>query len=130
MARNGLLAASLALAGVVLMACDSPIAGVDPDTGIELQVTRGPIQPVAREGESNEAPVEGAVVEVRATVGDGRLSVVTDAAGLGRAMLRPGAYRVRVTDCPGAMSLPAEELVTVTAGRLETTTLSCDTGIR
>ena len=94
-----------------------------------VSVTRGPIQPVAQEGELNEEPVGGAVVLVRASSG-GSAEAVTGADGTAVLRLLPGSYRVAVTECPGALTLPGDAQVIVTEGRMESVALSCDTGIR
>lgn len=113
-----------------LAACTPSILGTDPATGFDLLVTRGPIQPVARAGEDNSSPVEGALVRIRRTDGSGEARVRTDAKGKALVPLVPGAYRVEVRECPGAMSLPSAADASVRSGRLTVLEFSCDTGIR
>ncbi len=113
-----------------LAACSPSILGTDPNTGFDILVTRGPIQPVAREGEDNSAPVEDALVLIRRTDASGDTRVRTDAAGNVIALLVPGDYQVEVRECPGAMSLPAPTAASVTPGELTALAFSCDTGIR
>lgn len=118
------------LAGISsLVGCGASFFGDDPATGVTVSVTRGPIRPVAREGEVNEEPVAGAVVQVRASSG-GSAEAVTGTGGTAVLQPQPGDYRVTVTQCPGALALPGGAAVTVTEGRIESVTLSCDTGIR
>jgi hypothetical protein len=115
---------------MLLIACGSSILGTDPDTGFDILVTRGPIQPVAQEGEDNSAPVGDAVVRIRRTDGSGDARVRTEEDGTVRVLLIPGVYRVEVRDCPGAMSLPSPLDGTVNQGELTPIEFSCDTGIR
>jgi hypothetical protein len=121
----------LVLAGAFWLAgCAPSILGADPGTGFDILVTRGPIQPVAREGEDNSSPVQGALVHIARTDASGDTRVHTDAEGRALAALVPGNYRVEVRECPGAMSLPAAAAASVQAGRLTVLEFSCDTGIR
>lgn len=129
--RSPRLAAVLGALAVVTGACAPGATPLDPATGVEVQVLRWPTQPVARDGENDTAPVAGAVVVVQRAVGGAAARAVTDSTGTARVPLPPGAYRVSVTTCPGAMSLPREPAeVSVTAGSLAAATLLCDTGIR
>lgn len=113
-----------------LTACTESIVGTDPDTGLDILVTRGPIQPVAREGEDNSAPVEDALVLIRRTDASGEIRVRTSGDGKAIALLVPGDYRVEVRECPGALSLPDPIAASVAAGELRALSFSCDTGIR
>ncbi len=123
--RSAGAAVALAMAG-----CGSSISGADPATGIDAIVLRGPIVPVAREGENDTAPVAGARVRVRATDGDGSAAATTGPAGRTRFDLRPGSYEVEVMVCPGALGLPEATPVALTVGTRMEVTLVCDTGIR
>ena len=110
------LGLAVVMAGVAAAAgCGTSILGGDPTTGVAVSVTRGPIQPVAQEGELNEEPVGGAVVQVRASSG-GSAEAVTGADGTAVLRLLPGSYRVAVTECPGALTLPGDAQVIVTEG--------------
>lgn len=113
-----------------LTACSPSILGTDPDTGLNILVTRGPIRPVAREGEDNSAPVQDALVRIRRTDGSGDTGVRTGADGVVVVPVVPGTYRVEVRECPGALALPDPISVTVVAGELATLAFDCDTGIR
>lgn len=108
--------------------CAEGLLGGDPTTGLDLQVTRSPIDPVARQDEPNFEPVPGAVAEVRR--GGARTRVTTDDEGRIRLSLEPGAYTVEVRECPGALSLPSPAEVRVERGALTSLRLDCDTGIR
>ena len=121
---------AVVLAGVAATACGSSILGTDVETGIEVLVMRGPLRPVAMEGEVNEEPVRGATVRVRGATGGGGAEAVTSADGLVALSLLPGEYRVDVIVCPGALSLPGEAPVSVEQGSIAAITLNCDTGIR
>lgn len=121
----------LLLAGALWFAgCAPSILGLDPGTGFDILVTRGPIRPVAREGEDNSRPVERALVHIERTDATGNTRVHTDAEGKALAALVPGEYRVEVRECPGAMSLPSVASSSVQAGHLTVLEFSCDTGIR
>lgn len=111
-----------------LGACDG-VLGDDPSTGLEVSVTRGPIEPVAREGEPNSAPVQNARVRIEAVDG-GSAEFRTNGNGRVRAPLVPGEYAVTVETCPGAISLPRPAAATVVRGSIAPVDLECDTGIR
>jgi hypothetical protein len=122
--------ALVALAVAVAAACGGSIIGVDPSTGLSVVVLRGPIQPVAMEGESNSEPVEGAVVRVRGLDRGGSTEGRTGVDGSVLLLLQPGSYEVEVRNCPRALLLPSPDTVEVRAGFTETIALECDTGIR
>lgn len=129
--RGGRLAVSVALLLAFATSCGGGILGSDPSTGLLVQVRKGPIEPVVREGEEdNSAPVPDAVVEVRAVGRSGEARVRTDGAGEARVPLEPGRYVVEVAICPLALGLPGPETATVVAGSLTPVRLECDTGIR
>ncbi|MFV1986852.1 MAG: hypothetical protein ACC682_06205 [Gemmatimonadota bacterium] len=109
--------------------CGASIVGNDFDTGLTVLVLRGPIEPVATEGEPDSEPVEGATVRIRGVDG-GSTEVRTRSDGTVVVLLLPGRYDVEVRDCPNAMSLPAPAAVDIVAGRIETIAFDCDTGIR
>ena len=112
-------------------ACSTGGGPLDPSTGVEVQVLKGPIQPVVREGERDTAPVAGAVVVIRTSGRSGTSRAATDSAGVARVPVPPGIHVVTVETCPGTMSLPKEsQTVSVTPGTYASTTLVCDTGIR
>lgn len=121
MSRRFAIASSLLL----LLGCATA-----PDDAVQvpIEVRKGPISPVVMDGDSNSAPVEGARVTLRS--GLVTRSYRTDAAGTALAEISPGTYEVRVTECPGALALPAPETVTVAAGGDTRIQLECDTGIR
>lgn len=114
---------------LLVAGCAGSLLGTDPETGLDLQVTRSPIDPVEREGEPNFAPVADAVVEVRKE-GGGSARATTDADGQVRLVLDPGRYAVEVEECPGALAFPPPAEVTVEAGAFTPLRLDCDTGIR
>lgn len=121
----------LVVAGALWLAgCAPSILGTDPDTGFDILVTRGPIQPVAREGEDNSRPVEGALVHIERIDASGDTRVRTGLDGRVLAALVPGDYRVEVRECPGAMVLPSAAVASVEAGQMTALDFSCDTGIR
>lgn len=122
-----------AMALVVLTAgCFNPSEPLSSDTGVLVEVSLWPIDPVQIEGEpARTRPAVDAHVVVLdgegREVADGR----TAADGAARIVLRPGTYLVRVDECPGAMSLPKEDAtIAVSAGAFASVALACDTGIR
>ncbi len=116
---------------VLLVACSgTTILGTDPGTGLIVTVRKGPIQPVAREGEENTAPVAGATVRIRLLASGERLTVTTGSDGRISTLLNPGAYEVRVVECPGALALPGPDTTLVVPGGFALVHLECDTGIR
>ena len=100
------------------------------DSGLEIHVARGPIQPVARQGEANTAPVPGATLRVTNQRDGAAVSARTDEQGVARLALESGTFEVRVVTCPGARHVPRPSTVTVTAGSVAVVRLECDTGIR
>lgn len=121
----------LAIAALLSATCSESGLSPDPDTGLDIRVLKGPIQPVEREGDPpNEAPVEDALVEVRTAAGREVARAVTDARGEARVDLAAGTYQIEVLRCPGAMSLPGPEEVDVPLGSYREVRLDCDTGIR
>lgn len=125
------VAVALLLLGLLgLAACGESIVGDDPDTGVAALVLRGPIHPVVQGDEPDEAPVEGARLEIEDVTGAGRVTVATGPDGRVRVLLRPGRYAVAVRSCPGALTLPGEVDVPVVDGEVAELILLCDTGIR
>jgi hypothetical protein len=113
------------------IACATAEEPLSPDTGIEVHVLKGPLQPVAQEGEPDTAPVVGALVSIAPAAGGRVRQGTTDTAGVVRVLVPAGTHRVSVEVCPGTMSLPKlVETVIVSAGTFAATTLVCDTGIR
>lgn len=125
--RVRFLAPVLALAA---LGCAASILGSDPETGLDVAVRKGPIQPVAQEGVEDTAPVEGARVRVRPVGESGRADGTTDGEGLVGFALPPGSYEVKVRECPGTLGLPGADTAQVGSGARTTVTLVCDTGIR
>ncbi len=119
----------LVAASAAATACSNDILGDDPNTGIDLTVVKGPIQPVVREGEDNTAPVEDAKVEFRRLDG-GRHTARTNALGEARVSLLPGTYVVTVLECPLTLALPDPDTVEVVSGQRQVLRQECDTGIR
>lgn len=130
MKRRFVLRTTVLVAAGMGAACGASILGVDPTTGLSVVVSRGPLQPVAMEGETNDEPVPGAAVRISATEGGGAEEVRTGTDGTARILVRPGRYRVKVTECPGALALPGDAVIDVEVGSFAPVALSCDTGIR
>lgn len=117
---------------VALTACAGGSTPLAPDTGATIEVHLWPVDPVEIEGQpSRTRPAVDAEFVVLDDDGDEVADGTTDAEGRARILLAPGTYRIRVVECPGAMSGPKEDgAVTVTAGAFATLVLTCDTGIR
>ncbi len=101
--------------------------------GVQGQATRGPISPVSRPGESNEAPFPGAVITIQTQSGAEVARQTTDSRGNYRVALAPGTYRVQGLPPASNQSLPrppAPQTVTVPANHYVTVNVSYDTGIR
>lgn len=116
-------------ATAVVGGCSDGILGRDPETGLEVAVYRGPLNPVEIPGQPNSEPVAEATVQVRRQDG-GRLQQRTDLDGRIRVPLETGEYMVEVLTCPGALTLPGAAAATVERGRFTVLRLDCDTGIR
>lgn len=132
----------------------APLPPPPPDTGIRGLVLIGPITPVAREGDPNEAPLAGAQVRVEEIrLPNARYSDppfvwngVTNAEGRFQVRTPPGKFRVTarqalvVFDPPAGTILQANNVgfpgsetsveVTVAEGRFSEVTLHLDSGIR
>jgi len=114
------------------LGCTGRAASLDPDTGIDVQVSLWPVDPVEIAGQpSRTRPAVDALVVVRDASGREVADDRTGADGSARFLLAPGSYVVSVEECPGAMSLPKENAsVEVSAGAFVAARLACDTGIR
>jgi len=100
------------------------------DTGLTVQVHRGPITPVTRMGVDNTAPVEQAVVRVVDAAGREVGRGKTNNKGEAHLPLKPGKYTVQVLACGQMRYLPEPEPVTITAEQPTKIRFDCDTGIR
>ncbi len=108
------------------------LASTSGASGIGGEVTAGPTCPVERPGDSACAvrPVRGAVLVVTDASGKEVARFTTDASGLFRIDLAPGSYTLATRPVTGLMGTPAQQHVTVAAGRLTEVTIGYDTGIR
>jgi len=100
------------------------------DTGLTVQVYRGPITPLTRIGVDNAAPVDRAVVRVLDHTGHEIKRGTTNTQGETHLALKPGQYTVQVMGCGEMRYLPEPETVTVSAQKLTKIRFDCDTGIR
>ena len=123
---------SASLIPLLVAACFGAADPIPPDTGVMVEVSLGPLDPVETEGQpSRTRPAAGARVVARDADGDRAAEGLTDANGVARLSVAPGRYVITIQECPGAMSLPKGDVtVDVEAGRLATAALTCDTGIR
>ncbi len=129
--RKHLLAGALLVAAGIATGCDAALLDLDAGTGtLEVLVRRGPINPVQREGELNDAPVHGARVAARPSSGGVVRHTSTDVMGFARFRVPAGRWTVVVEACPGAMHIPIAQTVDVQAGGFGGIRFDCDTGIR
>jgi len=125
-----LLAICFAAAGLVPAACGAPAA--TGDSGIEGQVTIGPMCPVERVDQPcPDKPFQAEVTVESAANGREMLRFTSGADGRFRVALAPGTYRL-VPRSPQGGALPrAEPLeVSVPQGQYETVDIRFDSGIR
>lgn len=103
------------------------------DTGIQGQVRSGPLFPTAQQGQTNDAPLSGAVITVLASNGSEAARGMSDNSGNYKIFLVPGTYQVqglpyhRYSTFP---SPPAPQTVVVPGHQIVTVNLAYDTGIR
>ncbi len=101
-------------------------------SGIQGQVTEGPIRPLDIDGQPNSAPLAGVVVVVKQN-GVEVARQTTDKNGDYKISVAPGAYQVVRQRVSGSFRFPrppAAQTATVTASQYTTVNLSYDTGIR
>ena len=120
------------LVSLALAACAGSPEPLASDTGVVAEVGLWPIDPVEVAGQpSRTRPAVGARVVALDGSGDEIAEGTTDGDGRARLLLPPGEYTIAVEECPGAMSLPKENVdVAVQAGSFASASLTCDTGIR
>jgi hypothetical protein len=123
-------AAFLAFAAILSTSCSNPGSQPPFDSELEIRVTRGPIEPVQRDGEENEIPAAHARVTVQQRGGRRVAQVETDDSGHAIVAVVSGDYALEVSGCPvGTMFSKGAEVV-VRAGERAQVHLICDTGIR
>ena len=103
------------------------------NSGIQGQVTRGPLTPVTQQGQTNEAPLPGVVITISKPKGSEVARQTTDSQGNYKILLAPGTYQVQGLMPTGSQFFPlppGPQTVTVAANQFLTFNLSYDTGIR
>ncbi len=100
------------------------------DTGLLVQVYRGPVTPVTQVGVENAAPVAGASVRVLDLTGKEVRRAATNLRGESVLTLAPGNYQIEVLACAGVRRLPEVETVIVKPQTMTKIRLDCDTGLR
>lgn len=102
-------------------------------SGVQGQVTRGPITPVSQQGQINEAPFPGVTIVVQRQNGAEVARQISDSHGNYKIGAAPGEYQV-VGLAPngnsGPPTPPAPQAVTVRTDQYATINVSYDTGIR
>ena len=102
-------------------------------SGIQGQVTRGPLSPVTQAGQTNTAPLPGVVIRVLTPEGTEQARQTTDSQGSYSIAVPAGIYKVQGLAPSGAQGFPtppAAQTVTVVATQFVTVNLVYDTGIR
>lgn len=103
------------------------------DTGIQGQVTDGPLAPVAQQGQANTAPLSGAIITALASNGAEAARATTDNSGNYKIFLVAGTYQVQGLAYRGLQAFPkppAPQTIVVPGHQLVTVNVSYDTGIR
>ncbi len=144
MTKYSIFPAFLAISGLLLLgSCrsvtstpgnnDSTTNGGSGNSAIAGLILEGPISPIQRQGEPNEAPLAGALVTITNSVNSTIIAkVVSDTAGKFFVKVDAGSYILT----PGEISnsgLPrplGPSMVTVPANTTVADTLHYDTGIR
>lgn len=113
---------------LVLLTLVVPTAAATTTSGLRGIVTRGPTQPVCREGEPCEEPAANVTLLF---VQSGRVVARTTTGPKGgyRVLLRPGRYAVTTARWTIGVGL-TPRLVVVPRGRLARVDFDLDTGIR
>ena len=100
-----------------------------PDTGMEGQVTIGPVSPVSRPGELDSRPYDATISIVRVSDSCVVATISSGSDGTFRVALRPGRYLVRPSQ-GSPYPIAREQEVTVVAGQYAHVVVSYDSGIR
>lgn len=108
------------------------VHGVAAASGLEGNVSAGPIKPVARPGEKDSRPVAGALIVVEDENGKEVARTTTDAKGNFKIVLPAGKYKVtaRFPNQKTPFPMPSSRDVTVPKQGFEKADLELDTGIR
>jgi hypothetical protein len=126
---------SIFLFCIVIMACATD-AGVGsptpPNTGIEGQVSAGPVCPAVQQDQTcPDEPFAAEIVVKDSRRGNDLLTVSSGEDGRFRINLAPGEYTLLpVSPNPGAPPFAESQLVKVEVGRYTQVTIKYDTGIR
>jgi hypothetical protein len=102
---------------------------VPPNTGVEGQVTIGPISPVSRPGEQNSSPYAATISIVRVSDNGVVATIASGSDGTFRVALSPGHYLVRPRQ-GSPYPIAHDQEVTVVAGHYSRVLVSYDSGIR
>jgi hypothetical protein len=124
--------ATLIVALLLMLLLQTPLGcggKAPPNTGIEGQVTIGPVSPVSRPGEENSRPYAATISIVRASDNGVVATVSSGSDGTFRVALPPGRYLVRPKQ-GSPYPIAHEQEVTVVAGQYAHVLVSYDSGIR
>jgi hypothetical protein len=102
-------------------------------SGIQGQAMRGLLTPVTQQGQTNDAPLPGAVITILTPKGSEVTRQTTDSQGNYKINLAAGTYQVQGLAPSGSQIFPlppAVQTVIVPVNQFVTVNLSYDTGIR
>jgi Carboxypeptidase regulatory-like domain len=97
-------------------------------SGIEGQVSFGPISPLSRPGIANYRPYQ-ATIAILDEDGHTVTHVQSDADGTFRVSLKPGRYTL-IPESPGPHPRAASQIITVFEGKFTPVRINYDSGIR
>jgi len=117
------------LLGFVLLASCSPVVATSVDSGIQGQVSLGPLCPVEQVGVPCPDRPYPAILSVWTPGGRRVVRFSTDAGGAFRVALSPGSYILH-PESPGIMPHAADVPFTVFPDRFTQLTIQYDSGIR
>jgi hypothetical protein len=117
------------LLAFVLLASCSPVVPTPVDSGIQGQVSIGPLCPVEQVGVPCPDQPYQAILTVRAPDGRRVARFSTDAQGRFRIALSPGSYILH-PESPAVMPHAADVPFTVLPGQYTSLAISYDSGIR
>jgi hypothetical protein len=120
---------TLCAIGLVLLVNLACSTQPPPNSGIEGQVTIGPVSPVSQPGVVNSRPFVADLLFRRAADGEIVAEAKSGDDGAFRIALEPGEYVVEPTQGNPLPTAPSQE-VTVVAGRFTRIHVDYDSGIR
>jgi hypothetical protein len=124
--QKHLLTAGLAVVLVLGMVSACTNSPLDPSTGLNIQVRRGPVDSAAADSVDRTVPVDSAGVVIFTLSGIPLGQAFTDSTGTARIEFSPGAYRIQVSSCPGAPQVPDAQNADVISGAFTLVAFVCE----